>query len=114
MSHKAEHFVLAGLVRHQGAAARLREYLSIAHFESVCHGVIYSAALEVDADGQDVDVISVAQRLRDNGKLAAAGGTRYLSQLTFAVPPSVLATESWAMVLISEDAEAELKKRSAK
>jgi replicative DNA helicase len=47
---------------------------------------IWEAILAVDAAGQPVDIVLVAQRLRDTNRLAQVGGPAYLAQLSDATP----------------------------
>lgn len=47
---------------------------------------IYEAILELDAEGRAIDIVTVAGRLRDQGKLGQVGGSPYLAQLSDATP----------------------------
>lgn len=101
---RLEAIVLSGIMLHPDALKRIGEFLSLRHFESLAHRLIYDAARTEHARGVTVDVVVVARELRDNAKLAAAGGTRYLAQLTH-LAPSALMTEAAALQLMLSSAE---------
>jgi hypothetical protein len=56
-----------------------------ADFYSDQHGLIYSTALELRADNQPIDLVTVAGRLRDREQLQRVG-TPYLAQLVAETP----------------------------
>jgi len=68
-------------------------------FYSATHREIYAVLKELHAaDKNSVDVVSVAQRLRERGKLDAVGGEEFLVELEMAAPNAVN-FESWCQVL---------------
>src|SRR5947207_13112659 len=46
------------------------------------HTLIYRAAIAIDKRGEAIDLLSLANQLRLDGSLDAAGGTPYLVELT--------------------------------
>lgn len=64
----------------------LRQVLQPVHFYADANRRVYEAVLELDAEGRPVDVVMVAGRLRDWGKLDSIGGSPYLAQLSDATP----------------------------
>jgi replicative DNA helicase len=67
-------------------------------FYSVANRTIYEAILHLKESAEAVDVVMVANRLRDTDKLQVIGGTSYLAQMTDAVP-AVANIESYARVV---------------
>jgi replicative DNA helicase len=55
-------------------------------FYSDSNKFIFEAITELSLDNQPVDMISVASRLRQNGKLERVGGTPYIGDLTDKIP----------------------------
>jgi hypothetical protein len=64
----------------------LRDILRPQHFYADANRRVYEAVIELSAEGKPVDVVMVAGRLRDSGKLAQVGGSPYLAQLSDATP----------------------------
>ncbi len=50
------------------------------------HGLIYEAMLALYNESEPVDVLTVSDRLRQTGKLDAAGGSAVVDELTGVVP----------------------------
>src|SRR5690554_467642 len=69
----------------------VEEAIDILHpeaFYSAKHQAIYEAILQLFESGEPVDLLTVANRLRQNKKLEVAGGEFYLVQLTQKVSSS--------------------------
>ncbi len=49
------------------------------------HAVIFGAVKSLAEDGRPVDLFTVSNKLKEDGKLKAAGGTSYVAQITQAV-----------------------------
>ncbi|WP_438028964.1 replicative DNA helicase [Sorangium sp. So ce233] len=82
----AEAAVLSAILLHRDALDRVLEVLKPEHFYSEANGRIYGAACELAATGTPVDVVSLANWLRDRDRLAQVGGAPYLAQLADATP----------------------------
>ena len=68
-------------------------------FYSPSHRAIFEAIKFLhNAEGSRVDMLSVAQYLREQGKLDAVGGELYLAELELAVPTTVN-LENWCRIL---------------
>lgn len=52
------------------------------------HKVIYETLLDLKAQGETVDLITLVRSLQGSGKLEASGGPAYISELTSSVPTS--------------------------
>lgn len=63
-----------------------RAVLGVSGFYADANQRIWDALLELDAEGKPVDVVTVAQRLRERNRLAQVGGPSYLAQISDATP----------------------------
>lgn len=82
----AEAAVIAAVLLSPEAIDDVREIMSAEDCYSDANRRILDAALELDAEGTPVDVVTVMARLRDRDRLAQVGGAPYLSQLVDATP----------------------------
>jgi len=58
-------------------------------FYRTAHRTIFSAIVDLVSNKQPVDLVTVATRLKESGKLEEIGGGSYLSRLVDEVPPAV-------------------------
>lgn len=91
-THAAEQAVLGSILLSPTALADVTETLTGHHFHAPRHERIYDTALHLAAEGQPVDVITVADHLRATGDLHRAGGQAYLHQLANTVTTPANAT----------------------
>lgn len=82
----AEAAVLSAAMLAPETIAISRGILRPAHFYADANRRIFSAILELSAAGQPADIVLVAGRLRDTGRLDQIGGSPYLAQLVDATP----------------------------
>jgi replicative DNA helicase len=83
----AEAAVLSAILLDADAFDRVQETLAPEHFYADANRRVYEAVLDLkSAVGQPVDIVSVANWLRDRNRLAQVGGTPYLAQLADATP----------------------------
>jgi replicative DNA helicase len=83
----AEAAVLSAILLDADAFDRVQETLAPEHFYADANRRVYEAVLDLKgAVGQPVDIVSVANWLRDRNRLAQVGGTPYLAQLVDATP----------------------------
>jgi len=61
-------------------------YLRPMHFYSEAHRQIYQAVLELRDQGGKIDIVTVADRLKDKQRLAQVGGTEYLIRVADSAP----------------------------
>ena len=85
---EAEAAVLSACLLKRDAIARVQGVLGAdgRHFYSDANAAVFDALCAVAADGKPVDLVTVADRLRDSEKLAIVGGTAYLAQIVDATP----------------------------
>ena len=95
----AEAAVLSAILLDTDAFDRVQETLAPEHFYADANRRVYEAVLDLkSAVGQPVDIVSVANWLRDRSRLAQVGGTPYLAQLADATP-AVAHVENHARII---------------
>src|SRR5438552_12713273 len=83
----AERAVVGGILLENSALNVVTELqLAASDFYKDAHGLMFEAMLELFAEGQPVDTITVRERLVTAGKLQRAGGDEYLLALTDTIP----------------------------
>jgi|LFRM01.1.fsa_nt_gb replicative DNA helicase len=85
-SLEAEQSVLGSMLLDKEAVAAAAEVLQGEDFYSDAHKEIYEAILDIYDRGEPVDLVTLAEELRQRGTLEAAGGGTYISDLAMAVP----------------------------
>lgn len=76
-----EAIILGAMMIEQSAADTVTEYTPDSFYEPR-HKMIFEAISQLVADNAQVDIISVAERLRQEGNLTEAGGPVFLTHLT--------------------------------
>ncbi len=84
----AEQSVLGAMLIDKAAIAKSVEKLKRDSFYRDAHTYIYESILELFDRGEPVDLVTVTENLRKNGKLDAIGGSVYISDLINSVPTS--------------------------
>ena len=101
-----ERAVLAALIRDaSGCLDTARSFFKdrMTVFYSPAHREIYNTIVELgSADSRQVDLLSVAQRLREKNKLEAIGGELYLAELEMTISTTVN-IETWCKQLVKYD-----------
>ncbi len=101
-----ERAVLAALIRDaSGCLDTARSFFKdrLTVFYTPAHREIYNTILELGTDdAKQVDLLSVAQRLREKNKLDAVGGEVFLAELEMAISTSVN-IETWCRQLVKYD-----------
>ncbi|MDI6731412.1 MAG: replicative DNA helicase [Candidatus Margulisbacteria bacterium] len=82
----AEQAVLGSMLLDKGAIARVLDHLDADSFYRDSHRFIFETILELFDRGEPVDLVTVTDALRKNGKLDAAGGSIYIADLLNSVP----------------------------
>lgn len=77
-----EEAVLGALMIEKDALTTVIDILKPPSFYKDAHREIYQAILDLFAQSQPVDLLTVTQRLRATGKLEMAGGPFYITELT--------------------------------
>lgn len=83
-----ERGVLGAVLVSSDLLATVMVRLSPAAFYRSAHRLIYQAMLALNADGQPIDVLTVASELTKAGSLEDCGGIAYIASLTDGVPRS--------------------------
>jgi len=85
-SIEAEQSLLGSLLIDKEAIIKVADLISPEDFYRDAHRIIYETILEISARGEPIDILSVANRLEEKGKIEAVGGRSYLVWLTNSVP----------------------------
>ena len=85
-SLEAEQSVLGSMLLDKEAVAAASEVLQGEDFYSDAHKEIYEAILDIYDQGKPVDLVTLAEALRQRGTLEAVGGGTYISDLSMSVP----------------------------
>ena len=82
----SEQAVLGAILIDPTVLARIRPTLTGPHlFENSHHRTIFQTASSLERDGQPIDLVTVADKLKERQKLEECGGTAYLGQLVASV-----------------------------
>jgi replicative DNA helicase len=98
---EAEMGTLGSMLLDRDAIARVVELLQPADLYRDAHRVIFEAIVELFERGQPIDLITVADRLRDAGRLDDAGGAGYIAALLNSVPTAANA-EYYAKIVLQK------------
>jgi replicative DNA helicase len=82
----AEQAVLGSMLLDRDSVPQVLEILSPADFYREPHAHIFSAVADLVERGEPVDIVTVVDSLRDQGRLEAVGGSAYIASLAFVVP----------------------------
>lgn len=85
---EAEQSTLGALLIDKEAVIRIADSLHPEDFYKDTHRIIYEAMLEVYAQREPIDVVSLVNRLKEKKMLDIIGGRGYLTELANAVPTS--------------------------
>jgi replicative DNA helicase len=77
-----EEAVLGALMLEKNALNAVVEFLKPEHFYTEAHQEIYAAIVELFKNSEPVDMRTVVNQLRKNGKLELVGGAYYIAELT--------------------------------
>lgn len=86
---EAEASVLGCLLIDNSKIDKVEEKLKYTDFYGRGHQVIYQAMMGVHKRGEDMDLLTLCDSLKNNGYLDMVGGAAYLSELTNFVPTTV-------------------------
>ncbi|MDL2342165.1 MAG: replicative DNA helicase [Patescibacteria group bacterium] len=107
----AEASLLGAILIDSDAITKVADNLSVADFYEVKHQKIYDAMLELYERREALDVLTLADRLKNNGYLDMVGGASYLTELTNFVPTAAHA-EQYADIIAGKGARRRLIKAS--
>lgn len=85
-SIEAEQCLLGSLFLDKNALIRVVDFLQPRDFYKKIHQEIYQAALDLFEKNEPIDLLSIANRLKEKGLLEDIGGNSYLTDLVNTVP----------------------------
>lgn len=85
-SVEMEQSVLGAILQENHALIRVLEIVQERDFYQDAHRWIFQAMIDLYQDNTPIDVLTVSERLRKQGRLEAAGGAAYLVELVEMVP----------------------------
>src|SRR3989344_468098 len=85
---EAERALLGSIMLKPDAIHEVTDIVSSDSFYVEKHRTIFRAMLDLASAGSPIDLLSVANRLKDLGELERAGGNAHLAELVSAVPTS--------------------------
>ncbi|MBS5518158.1 MAG: replicative DNA helicase [Clostridiales bacterium] len=85
-SIEAEQSVLGSMLLDANAVTQAMETLTTEDFYTPGHQKIYAAMASLHLDGQPVDLVTVLEKMNQQGTLESAGGMEYLTTLSNLVP----------------------------
>ena len=96
-----ERAVLGAMLREPGSCIDLAvaQFGRQEVFYAPAHRVIYSTLVELHSQNRDADLVSLAQLLKERGKLDGVGGEVYLAELDGSISTTVN-LESWCKILV--------------
>lgn len=83
-----EQAVLGAMMLEKNAVTDVIDMLTPSSFYDPKHQFIYNAVRELFGNSSPIDILTVTNKLRQNGELEAAGGSVYISQLTSRIASS--------------------------
>lgn len=83
---EAEQSLLGALLIDKESIIKIADIISDEDFYQTAHGIIYQTILELFEKKEAIDILSLASRLDEHGKLDLIGGRSYLVNLTNIVP----------------------------
>ena len=102
-----EEAVLGALMLEKDAVSQVIEILKPESFYKESHQAVYSAILELFNNSEPVDLLTVTNQLRKDGKLELAGGAYYITELTSRVQ-SAANIEYHARIITEQSIKREL------
>ncbi len=107
-----EEAVLGALMLEKDALTNVIDILKVESFYKEAHKVIFQAILDLFAESQPIDLLTVTTQLRKNGALEVAGGAFYITELTSKVA-SASNIEYHARIITEQAIKRELIKISS-
>ena len=88
-SIEAEESLLSAILLDNNTLLDVVEVLAVADFYRTAHQKIYAAIIELFDKGEPIDLVTLANSLKEKGQLDAIGGASYLARLVDAVPLAI-------------------------
>lgn len=83
---EAEASLLGALLIDSDAVVKIADNVSALDFSDIRHQRIYEAIMQLYENHEAIDVLTLSDRLKNNGHLDSVGGPAYLTELTNFVP----------------------------
>lgn len=84
-SLEAEQAVLGALLVSGDGVTRIVDSLDPEYFYRKAHQVIFAAMLDLYESNEPIDIVTISQYLKDQGKLENVGGRQYITDLSLSV-----------------------------
>ena len=84
-SVEAEQAVLGSVLVNPESISKIIDVLDPEYFYRKSHQVIYAAIVDLFDKSQPIDIVTVSQILKDQGKLDSIGGRQYLTDLAMSI-----------------------------
>lgn len=101
-SIEAEQAILGALLISNETISRVIDVLNPEHFYRKAHQIICAAIIDLFEKNEPVDIITVSQFLKDQGKLDIVGGRQYLTDLALSI--ATTASAEWYAKTVNEKA----------
>jgi replicative DNA helicase len=88
-SIEAEESLLSAILLDNNTLLDVVEILAVADFYRTAHQKIYAAIIELFDKGEPIDLVTLANNLKEKGQLEGVGGASYLARLVDAIPLAV-------------------------
>src|SRR3989338_7489331 len=85
---EAEKSVLGAILIDSSSISQIAQFLKPNYFYMSEHGLLFSAMLKLYEQQRTIDVVTLSDKLKEDGSLKRIGGKQYLSDLINAVPTS--------------------------
>jgi len=95
---EAEREILGAIQLDDTVMAMIEPLVKLEDFYHPAHALIYAAAQALSARGESIHVITIANELKAQNKLAAAGGAAYVASLTDSAPTTAHVESSAKLV----------------
>ena len=83
---EAEMSLLGCLMLDKNAIVKVADFIWLKDFYRPTHQEIYKTCQGLFEKGEPIDLLTVANRLKENGKLEEIGGNSYLTELINCIP----------------------------
>ena len=85
-NNEAEQSVLGSILLQPAALISAMEFIQTNDFYRRSHQLIFQAMIDLNERNEEVDIVTVADRLENNKQLEDVGGSAYLAELSTIVP----------------------------
>ncbi len=100
-SLEAEAAVLGAMLSSREAVSKSLQWLRPIHFYKTSHQKIFSVMVELFNDNEQIDTISVSDKLKKNKNLESVGGAYFLTGLVESIPTTAN-VESYAKIVLEK------------